>query len=519
MVLAFSKGKTGYRQHGVISLAQRRSLGNDTSGRTVRTAVSPRRPLRLAILGSGPAGFYSAHRVMQKIQDANVDMYEKLPAPFGLVRYGVAPDHPEVKNCEERFEEVARNPRFNFIGNIAIGTHLSLTSLRSHYDAILFAYGASEDRRLNVAGESLGGIYSARAFVGWYNGLPEYSDLHPILDRGDNAVIIGQGNVALDVARILLTDIDTLRHTDIADNALESLSRSKIRHVDVVGRRGPMQAAFTLKELRELMNLSCVDFEPIDTTLLPPNLSELSRTPKRRVQLLLKGSSEHPDRPSSAHRSWALKFLLSPISFNSDPQNPNFVGRIRFQKTEFRDADAFTPTATVRPISDDISLPASLAFRSVGYKSEPIPGLEDMGVVFDYNLGIIPNDMYGRVISPNVGPGSQTAGHLPGLYCAGWVKRGPTGVIASTMEDAFTTADIIARDWNERVPFLNEDDNRGCKLGWDGVKDEAVKADVRPIDWSDWKRIDKYEKERGKAVGKEREKLTSVSEMLRVLDR
>ena len=230
----------------------------------------------MAVLGSGPAGFYTAYRVMSKIEGAVVDMYEQLPVPYGLVRFGVAPDHPEVKvyccylllcllyvctaisptrltkntecqNCEEKFAEVASSPRFNFIGNLNVGKDLPLVTLKNHYDAILFAYGASKDRKLGIAGEEkLKGIYSARAFVGWYNGLPEYADLAPDLEAGEEAVIVGQGNVALDVARILLSNVDQLRKTDITDEALATLSTSSIKRVKVVGRRGPMQVRCSL---------------------------------------------------------------------------------------------------------------------------------------------------------------------------------------------------------------------------------------------------------------------------------
>lgn len=218
----------------------------------------------MAVIGSGPAGFYTAYKVMSKIENSLVDMYEHLPVPYGLVRFGVAPDHPEVKvlllisnvtdahkvlqNCQEKFEEVAKSPRFNFIGNISIGAHsraLPLKSLLPHYDAILFAYGASKDRNLGIPGEdSLKGIYSARAFVGWYNGLPEYEDLEPDLTQGEEAVVIGQGNVALDVARILLDDPNVLKSTDITSKAVEALRKSTIKRVRVVGRRGPLQVSF-----------------------------------------------------------------------------------------------------------------------------------------------------------------------------------------------------------------------------------------------------------------------------------
>lgn len=229
---------------------------------TVKPAVQDGRQLRMAVIGSGPAGFYAASKVMERIENAVIDMYEQLPVPFGLVRFGVAPDHPEVKvtrmsltyfgqglttvqNCQDKFQEVAESPNFNFIGNIGIGTKpdcVPLTSIAPHYDAILFAYGASEDRKLGIPGEdALKGMYSARAFVGWYNGLPEYADLAPNLSQGEEAVVIGQGNVALDVARILLSDVDALRKTDISEVALEALTRNRVKSVRVVGRRGPMQ--------------------------------------------------------------------------------------------------------------------------------------------------------------------------------------------------------------------------------------------------------------------------------------
>jgi adrenodoxin-NADP+ reductase len=199
------------------------------------------KPLRLAIIGSGPAGFYTAHRLMKQVQDAVVDMYEKLPVPYGLVRFGVAPDHPEVKNCQDTFEDVAASPRFNYVGNVEIGRTLALADMRPHYDAILFAYGACEDRKLGIPGEDLPGVYSAREFVGWYNGHPQFAHLKPELSKGERAVVIGHGNVALDVARILLAPLDQLRKTDIAEHAVAALSRSKITRVEVAGRRGPLQ--------------------------------------------------------------------------------------------------------------------------------------------------------------------------------------------------------------------------------------------------------------------------------------
>jgi adrenodoxin-NADP+ reductase len=212
------------------------------TGRNAYSTKTPdRKRLRIAIIGSGPAGFYTAYRLMGKVQDVMVDMYEQLPVPYGLVRFGVAPDHPGVKNCQDTFEEVARSPRFNYIGNVRVGYDIALSQLKPHYDAMLFSYGATEDRKLAIPGEELLGVYSAREFVGWYNGLPQFQRLQPQLQAGEQAVVIGQGNVAMDVARMLLTPVDLLMNTDITEQAIQTLSESKVKSVRVVGRRGPIQ--------------------------------------------------------------------------------------------------------------------------------------------------------------------------------------------------------------------------------------------------------------------------------------
>ncbi|EOA86223.1 uncharacterized protein SETTUDRAFT_151300 [Exserohilum turcica Et28A] len=448
---------------------------------------------------------------MNKNHDAIVDMYEQLPVPYGLVRYGVAPDHPEVKNCQDTFEEVAQSPRFNYIGNVRVGFDVDLVKMKPHYDAMLFSYGASEDRQLGIPGEDLPGVYSARSFVGWYNGLPQFRDLRPNLHAGEQAVVIGQGNVALDVARILLSPVDALRGTDIADQAIQALSESRVRSVRVVGRRGPIQAAFTVKEARELMQIPSVAFEPIDRSLYPPDIKKLPRVQKRIAEVLLKGSKASLQ---DAPRSWALEFMQAPKAMHADGDH---LSSITFTKQNFvPDGDPFDQKTRVVPTAEESTMEASLAFRSVGYKSTALPGLSDLGVPFDDRLGIIPNDMHGRVMTPSAGPGNLTAGHVPGLYCAGWVKRGPTGVIASTMQDAFASAEIIAQDWEAGVPFLN--DNRSTGLGWDAIKDAVESKGVRPLSWADWKKIDGAERERGRARGKEREKFQSVEEMLNVLD-
>ncbi|KAJ5113146.1 hypothetical protein N7456_001680 [Penicillium angulare] len=491
--------------------------------------ASGNRPIRVAIVGSGPAGFYAAARLLSKQEDVKVDMFEKLPVPFGLARYGVAPDHPEVKNCEDKFTEVATSPRFNFVGNIDLGNDLPFSALKPHYDAILFAYGASKDKELGIPGEqALRSVYSARAFVGWYNGLPEHRDLNPDL-AGEDAVIVGQGNVALDVARILLSDVDALRKTDIASHALEALAQSRIKRVRVVGRRGPLQAAFTIKEVRELLQLPSVSFEPIRKDVMPPDdfINGLPRAQKRLMQLLAKGSANDPQ---TATKSWSLDFLLSPECLNWSPMHPYHLSHTKFSRNELDPSDPYSPSSKVTPKTlgngkrAEVNLTSSVFFRSVGYKSLPLPGLEDLGIDFDSRRGVIPNDGFGRVNGPLDGgetqklPDGSLVSHLPGLYCAGWVKRGPTGVIASTMTDAFTTADTVIQDLASHKGSLLNAPGHGTSLGWDGVKETAQQRGLRATSWEDWQQIDAIERKNGEQKGRSREKFTRVQEMLDALD-
>ncbi|EAA33439.2 nucleotide-binding domain-containing protein [Neurospora crassa] len=491
--------------------------------------TSPEHPLRVAVIGSGPAGFYTTYKLMAKIQGTKVDMYESLPVPFGLVRFGVAPDHPEVKNCQEKFEEVASSPDFRFIGNVSVGTKsdhpdgltVPLASLFRHYNAIIFAYGAAQDRKLGIPGEDqLKGVYSAREFVGWYNGLPQHANLNPDLTQGEEAVVIGQGNVALDVARMLLEDVDVLRKTDIAAHALETLSQSRVKRVHVVGRRGPMQAAFTIKEVRELMKLSNVSFHPVDTSLLPPDLKSLPRAPRRLMEMLAKGTTAISQSPSETAKSWSLDFCLTPKAFSpsssSSTPTSTQLASTTFERTTLSPSP-FDPNAYALPTGETLTLPSSIAFRSIGYKSTPLPEFSDINIPFDERRGIISNDGRGRVQHEERTRGAEMShGSFPGLYCAGWVKTGPTGVIASTMENAFATADAIIEDWVSRTPFLNADRN---VHGWEGVKSEVLKSgdDKRVVDWQGWRRIDEAERDRGRETGRSREKFTRTGEMLNVL--
>ncbi|KAL5594173.1 hypothetical protein BROUX41_001218 [Berkeleyomyces rouxiae] len=486
----------------------RGNLRNPYSMRSFSSTVS--QAFRLAIIGAGPAGFYTAQKVMARIPTAQVDMYERLPVPFGLSRFGVAPDHPEVKNCQDKFEEIAALPGFTYIGNASVGnpagfaetSHIPLSALLRHYNAVNFSYGASHDKQLGIPGENeYSGIHGAREFVAWYNGYPGFERDFG-LDNAEDVVIIGQGNVALDVARILLTSVDELRKTDITEAALEQLSKSRVQRVHVVGRRGPMQVRLTIKELRELMRIPGVHSHPVDKDLLPTKLKQLPRQQRRLMELL------HDPKTTSTgmeNKSWSLNFCLSPTRFVGQSGK---LTKTVFQKTVL--ADPFDPNSGTTDTGKEIEVDSDLAFRSIGYKSQPLVGFAEADISFDYDRGVMRNDGSGRVYKH----GTQNE-VLPGVYCSGWVKRGPVGVIASTMSDGFLTAESIADDWLSGDTFTS---NHDWKTGWLGVQKELEKSgDLRTVDWQDWRRVDQAERSQGAVLGKEREKLTKTSEMLSVV--
>jgi len=260
------------------------------------------------------------------------------------------------------------------------------------------------------------------------------------------------------------------------------------------------------------MNLPSVAFDPIDASLIPPDISALPRAPRRIMQVLTKGSATSE---SSATKKWSLDFQVSPTSFNADSSDN--LRSVSFEKTQL-EPDAFEPNAKARGTGAFLDYPAAVAFRSIGYKSEALEGLSELGIPFDNDLGIIPNDQLGRVLQPAEDPGDPLpARHVPGMYCAGWVKRGPTGVIASTMNDAFATADAIADDWHSDASFIDSNRN-GQKFGWQGVKEEAEKLGLRRVSWQGWNKINQAEIQMGKEKGKEREKITRIADMLAILD-
>ncbi|KAI8065333.1 uncharacterized protein B0P05DRAFT_605417 [Gilbertella persicaria] len=466
--------------------------------RAFSTAVH-HNPFKLAIVGSGPAGFYTAHRLLKEWPDSHISMFDSLPVPHGLVRFGVAPDHPEVKNVMTTFDKVAEDDRIRFFGNVPIGTgssqSLSIQDLQAHFDAVLLSYGASEDRKMGIPGEDAYGVESARSFVGWYNGHPEFKDLRLPLQDTETAVVVGQGNVALDIARILLTPVDELRKTDMTEYALEALSKSKIKHVHVVGRRGPVQVSFTSKELREQMSIPGVQFNAdMDFIHSQIQASEAvinkNRAWKRLMALLEKGSPT-----KQAEKSWTAKFLRSPVQILTN--DTNRVTGIQYEINRLEGPLEHPKAVGTGEYETQM---CGLVLTSIGYKSIPI-----QGIPFDHRQGRVPN-RFGKIMD-------QDGHELNGMYTAGWLKRGPTGVIVSTMADAYETADTIVNDLKQQKPMLVHSN----KAGAEGLQSIMQERQIQPVSYQDWKKIEAAEFAMGAKLGKPREKFTNVQDMLAVL--
>ncbi len=456
-------------------------------------------PLRVAVVGSGPAGFFVAHHLLSRSQPViTVDLYERLPAPFGLVRYGVAPDHEEIKRVSRTFEKVAAKASFRFYGNVDVGRHLTLEDLKRHYHMVCFATGAQTDRRMGIPGEDLKRSHAATEFVAWYNGHPEYRDRTFDLSV-ERVAVVGVGNVAVDVARILCRTAEELRRTDIADYALEALAQSRVREVYLLGRRGPLQAAFTNPEVRELGELPDADVRvlPEEVELDPLSRSELERSDDRTLRRKLEILEEFARRvPSGKRRLLTIRFLVSPVAILGDAE-----GRVRgLRLVRNRLCPDGRGGLKAEPTGVYEELPVGLVFRSVGYRGVPIEGLP-----FDSGSGVVPNDG-GRVIDPESGR------PLVGLYVAGWIKRGPTGVIGTNKPDAAET-----------VERMLEDFSRGNVLNPNHPSVEEAERLVaarqpRFLSYQDWRKVDQLETARGSAQGRPRVKFTSEEEFFAALD-
>lgn len=453
------------------------------------------RPVRVAIIGAGPAGFYAAEALLKQTNVFfSIDMFNRFPTPFGLVREGVAPDHQSIKAVTRVYDRIASNPRMRYFGNVTFGHDLRHEDLKQYYDQIIYAVGAQADRRMGIPGEDLEGSYAATVFVGWYNGHPDYCNLEFNLSH-ECAVVVGNGNVAIDVARILVTDPDELAKTDIADYALAALRQSKVREVVMLGRRGPAQAAFTNAEIKELGELHGVDVivDPVDLELDPPSLEELAddKSAARNVEILTTYAAK---TEFTAPRRIRMRFLTSPVELIGDH------GQVSLVKVE-RNRLVVDKHGGVRAQGTGVydTIAAGLVLRSVGYRGVPLPG-----VPFEEGAFIIPN-INGKVI------GARDGEPIPGEYVVGWAKRGPSGVIGTNKPDAVATVNSMLED----LPALHgiADDHRDLELIVTLLR--ARKPDF--VTYADWKRLDAYETSRGAEQGRPRVKVTSVPEMLDVI--
>jgi ferredoxin--NADP+ reductase len=450
-------------------------------------------PLRVAIVGAGPSGFYAAEHILKDGDlHAQVDLFDRLPTPFGLVRGGVAPDHPKIKSVIRVYEKTAAREGFRFFGNVKIGHDIEVEELERLYHAIVFTVGCETDRQLGIPGEDLPGSHAATAFVGWYNAHPDYADRDFDLSC-ERAVVIGNGNVAMDVARMLALTDRELRQTDTADHAIEALDRKQIREIVVLGRRGPAQAAFTNPEIKELGEMEDADVivDPKEVELDPTSRAfvdsdEADKTTKVNVQTLEEFSQRQPE---GKHQRIVLRFLSSPIEIKGDGKVESIVvgrnelveegGALRAKDTGERE-----------------ELECGLVLRSVGYTGIPIEG-----VPFDESRGLILNEG-GRILD------SHDAGHKVGHYTAGWIKRGPSGVIGTNKKDALETVQHLFADVESQTLLSPENPDPVA------VEDLLREKGIRYVSFDGWRKIDEAEVQKGEPHGRPRVKFVKVDEML-----
>lgn len=457
-------------------------------------------PLRVAVIGSGPTGFYSIdHLFKNKELEVEVDLFDRLPTPFGLVRGGVAPDHQKIKTVTKAYDRTAKKPNFRFFGYVEIGKDITVAELRDYYHQILYTVGASTDRRLNIPGEELAGSRTATEFVAWYNGHPDYRN-HQFDLSQERVAVVGVGNVAVDVARILCRTPEELMETDIAEHALEALRHSQVKEVVMLGRRGPAQAAFTINEVRELGELVGADVRVLsdEAELDPLSQRMVEESDDRLTQKKLDVIQDFAQRqPTGKPRMLTIRFLVSPVELIGDEQGR--VKAMRLVKNELYEAD----NGILRPRATEQfeELPVGLVFRSVGYRGVPLKG-----VPFHEKWGVISNER-GRVVDV------ESKAPLIGEYTAGWIKRGAKGIIGTNKPDAVETA-----------THMLEDAVKGQILKPAHPTAEAAEAFVRErqptyFSYQDWLKLDELEIANGKKVGRPRVKFTSIADMLAALGR
>ena len=452
-------------------------------------SADEQRPLRVAVVGSGPAGFYAAGALLGREVPVEVDMIERLPTPWGLVRLGVAPDHPKLKSVSRAYERIAERPGFRFLGNVEIGRDLHHSDLARLYDAVIYAVGAQSDKRLGIPGEDLPGSWPATEFVAWYNGHPDFQGLEFDLDV-ERAVVIGNGNVAVDVARMLALTNDELAPTDATDKAIAAIGSSKLKEIVMLGRRGPAQAAFTTPELQELGELAGADIFVDPAELELDDASEASLADdtraRRNVEMLREFAGRNPSRKPRALR---LRFLVSPVEIIGDER----VEAIEVEQNRL--VPDGRGTLRAEPTGERETIPCGLVFRSVGYRGVALPE-----VPFDEDRGTIRNEG-GRVVN-------EDGEVVPGVYAAGWIKRGPTGVIGTNKKDA-----------TETVELLLEDAAAGRIERRAGATAEAADAllaerGAQTVLYEGWSSIDQVERSAGEPHGRPRAKLVTWNELL-----
>ena len=454
-------------------------------------------PLRVAIVGSGPAGFYAAEELLKsEAPQVAVDLFDRLPTPYGLVRGGVAPDHQKIKSVIKLYQRTAARPGFRFFGNVQFGKEISLEEMLGAYHQLLFTTGAEHDRRMGIPGEDLAGSFPATVFVGWYNGHPDYR--HYTFDlSGEQVAVIGNGNVAMDVIRILAKPIAELEKTDIADYALETLKTSNIREIHMLGRRGPAQAAFTNPEIRELTSIEGCDLvvSPADLELDEVNQEFLAGvkdpTYKRNVEIL---KAQIPKGSGSQPKKIHARFFTSPLEVLGTDRVEGL--RLETNRLVKDEKGAFRAQGTGE--TEEISI--QLLFRSIGYKGHPLEGLP-----FDERSGIVPN-ADGRVLDPASGR------PIPRLYVAGWIKRGPNGVIGTNKPDAIGTVKLMRED------LAALDALEGFQPDSEAIIRILEAKNLRYVTFPDWQKIDAIEVEKGKPSGRPRVKFAAVEDMLAVLE-
>ena len=427
----------------------------------------------IAVIGSGPAGYYTAEACQKQFgDDVRIDIIDRLPVPFGLIRTGVAPDHQSIKAVSRRYEQVALSDNVRFVGNVTVGKDVTIEELVALYDAVVLATGAPTDRPLGITGDDLPGVIGSAAFVGWYNGHPDFADLAPPLDSGEFAVI-GNGNVALDVARVLAKTAGEFEGSDIVGHALDLLNGAATRHITIVGRRGPHQIGMTPKELGELGHLERA--RPIvDAADLPPEEADATLDPGQRKSVthlrnFAVASGNGIDKPVTV----TFDFFAKPVAVEGEGK----VERLIVERTKLDDSGAAVGTG------ETYAIPCGMVIAAIGYKTTPIPG-----VPYDEKLGRLTNEE-GRI--------------SPGLYAVGWARRGPTGTIGTNRPDGFMIAEAIAAD--QPAP--------AGKQGRPGLDAVLAGRDVDAVTFRDWQKIDQAEIGRARS-GAPREKFVAVSDML-----